>query len=153
MKATRHLIVAEGTLAKLIERSAAPAWAAVAAERIRESDPSVEARLRDERDLARAFVTVTSASRALTELCLAEPAALDVLADLDRRRALDDGDVDTLRRWKRLELLRIAARDLLGVDDLEAVGRALAGLADEVLGAACRLAAAPDLAVIGLGRP
>ena len=70
------MIVAEGTLAKLIERSAAPAWAAVAAERIRESDPSVEARLRDERELARAFVTVTSASRALTELCLAEPAAL-----------------------------------------------------------------------------
>src|SRR5207302_3218321 len=114
--------------------------------------PDVFARLADDPGLAKAFVTVTSASRSLTELCLAEPAALDVLADLDRAVPRDVHDVDTLRRWKRLELLRIAARDLLGIDDLTAVGQGLAALAEEVLRSACRLADASALAVIGMGK-
>src|SRR5205085_11839766 len=54
--------------------------------------------------------------------------------------------------WKRLELLRIAARDLLGTDDLPAVGRRLAVLAEDVLAGACRLEAASGLAVIGMGK-
>ncbi|MCU1448446.1 MAG: glutamate-ammonia-ligase adenylyltransferase [Acidimicrobiales bacterium] len=139
-------------LAQLIERSAAPAWAGVAAERIGEADPGIADRLRADDALAEAFVTVASASRALTELCLSDPAALDVLSQLDLRVALEVDDVDALRRWKRLELLRIAARDLLGMDDLVTVGRALANLADDVLGAACRLAGAMELAVIGMGK-
>ena len=142
----------EQGLAQLIEHSAAPAWAAVAAERMAETDPGVAARLRADGRLAEAFVTVTSASRALTELCVAEPAGLDVLDDLDHRLPLAGSDVDTLRRWKRLELLRIAARDLLEIDDLERVGQALAAMADEVLGAACTLAGAGGLAVIGMGK-
>jgi [glutamine synthetase] adenylyltransferase / [glutamine synthetase]-adenylyl-L-tyrosine phosphorylase len=144
--------VVERALTQLIEHSAAPAWAAVAAERIGETGPEVSARLRDDRALAEAFITVTSASRSLTELCVAEPAALDVLADLDRALPHEVDDVDSLRRWKRLELLRIAARDLLGFDDLVAVGQSLAALADGVLQAACRLADARDLAVVSMGK-
>jgi [glutamine synthetase] adenylyltransferase / [glutamine synthetase]-adenylyl-L-tyrosine phosphorylase len=144
--------VAGRALAQLIERSAAPAWAAVAAERIGEADPAVVDRFRDDPALAEAFVTVTSASRALTELCLSDAAALDVLADLDRPVAFDIDDVDVLRRWKRLELLRIAARDLVGIDDLTAVGQALAATADVVLRHAVGLAGAPGLAVIGMGK-
>ena len=142
----------EGALTQLIERSAAPAWAAVAAERVGETGPDVLARLRDDPALAEAFITVTSASRALTELCVAEPAALDVLADLDHAVNVEVDDTGSLRRWKRLELLRIAARDLLGLDDLVLVGQSLAALADGVLDAACRLADARDLAVIGMGK-
>ena len=42
-----------------------------------------------------------------------------------------------LVRWKRRELLRIMARDLLGLDDLDR-SAALAALATAVLGAAVR---------------
>ena len=144
--------MAERALTQLIEHSAAPAWAAVAAERIGDADPAVVDRFREDGGLAAAFVTVTSASRALTELCLADPVALDVLADLERPVSFDVDDTDALRRWKRLELLRIAARDLLGLDDLAAVGEGLAATADAVLRHAGRLAGAPDLVVIGMGK-
>src|SRR3954451_910632 len=105
--ATRHWPVVERSqaLAQLIDRTAAPAWAGVAVERLRESNPDAAAQLDVDTELAEAFVTVTSASRSLTELCIAEPAALDVLGDLGTRRPVEAGDVGSLRRWKRLELL------------------------------------------------
>jgi glutamate-ammonia-ligase adenylyltransferase len=46
----------------------------------------------------------------------------------------------------------VAARDLLGVDDLSAVGQQLATMADTVLDHAVRLAGAHSLAVIGMGK-
>ena len=49
-----------------------------------------------------------------------------------------------LRRWKRREFLRIAARDLLGLADLPTVGRELAALAEVCLGAALALAEPDD---------
>ncbi len=62
-------------------------------------------------------------------------------------------DPDGLRRWKRREYLRIAARDLLGVADLPAVGRELAALAEVCLRRALLLAAPETpLAVIGMGK-
>jgi len=137
-----------------VERSAAPAAVRVALERLTEDDPGLAGRLEEEDGLRAAVVAVTAASRSLTELCLADPAAIEVLADLERRPVLDHGG--DLRRWKRLELLRIAARDLLGHDDLPAVGGALARLAREVLQAACEAAGATGetegLAVIGMGK-
>ena len=133
-------------LARLIEQSAAPPATALALERLAEPHPDLAARIEDDHRLGEALAAVASASRALTELCLSEPTALDVLADLERRPEPAVGDVDALRRWKRLELLRIAARDLLGLDDLGAVGRALAAMADDVLDAACRLGEAVGLA-------
>ena len=68
------------------------------------------------------------------------PAALDVLDALDRPVVIDGTDPAALARSKRLELLRIAARDLLGMDALEDVGRALADMAAGVLEAAWALA-------------
>ena len=60
-----------------------------------------------------------------------------MLADLDAPSpagpVAEAEDVDDLVRRKRLEQLRIAARDLLGLDDLEATTAALAELAADVL--------------------
>jgi glutamate-ammonia-ligase adenylyltransferase len=95
---------------------------------------------------------VTSASRSLTRLLEADPAALDVLADLGTRVADAPADAAALVRGKRLELLRIAARDLTGLDPLEATGAALAELGRHVLAASLRLAGAERLAVIGMGK-
>ena len=69
---------------------------------------------------------MVAASNSLGRLCTADPKALDVLDALDQAVAIDSADPDALARSKRLELLRIAARDLLGMDALEDVGRALA---------------------------
>ena len=140
-------------LQKVIERSAAPAAVDVALQRLLEERPELEARLEDDHPLREALVAVVAASRSLTDLCLVEPEALEVLADLDRRPPPgDDLSKDALRRWKRLELLRIAARDLIGTDDLPEVGAGLARMAGDVLDAACTLAEAAGLAVIGMGK-
>jgi len=150
-------------LKSVIERSASPAAVAVAIERLSESVPGLKDRLSDDLALRDALIAIVAASRSLTELLVSDPAALEVVADLEQRPVLhavptlDAGptsaDATDLRRWKRLELLRIAARDLTGIDDLPAVGRALARLADEVLQAAAASAeAVPGLAVIGMGK-
>jgi glutamate-ammonia-ligase adenylyltransferase len=64
------------------------------------------------------------------------------------------GSVSELAAWNRLEYLRIAARDLTGRDELEAVGRNLAALADDSLGAAWTLSgpAVAGIAIIGMGK-
>ncbi len=151
-------------LRSTIERSAAPAAVAVAIERMAERDPSIVERLTDDVALGDAVVAVTAASRSLAELCVSEPAAVEVLAHLDRRpRLAGPADVEELAGWKRLEMLRIAGRDLVGLDDLPTVGRALALLAGEVLEASCALVGLADaggnmadaggnLAVIGMGK-
>src|SRR5207248_7733868 len=64
----------------------------------------------------------------------------------------DAADTASLAAWKRLELLRIAGRDLTERDDLEAVGANLARLAEDVLAAAWRLSGEPPMAVIGMGK-
>jgi glutamate-ammonia-ligase adenylyltransferase len=140
-------------LRKAIERSAVPATVAVAVDRLAERDPSTLDRLEGDAGLRDALVAVTAASRSLGELCLADPCAIEVLAHLDDRpdrEAIET--VEDLSRWKRLELLRIAGRDLVGCDDLPVVGCALARLAAEVLQVACALAGPEGLAVIGMGK-
>src|SRR5919199_3023239 len=140
-------------LDEAVEHSAAPAVVTVALQRLTEAHAGLADRLVEDDGLRRALVAVVAASRSLTDVCVTEPAALDVLADLERRPSLGSFDsVEELRRWKRLELLRIAARDLIGIDHLPAVGRALARLAAEVLDGACALADAAHLAVIGMGK-
>jgi glutamate-ammonia-ligase adenylyltransferase len=58
-----------------------------------------------------------------------------------------------LRRYKRRELLRIGARDLLGHASVETTGRELADLADASIEAALRSLDPPvPFAVIGMGR-
>ena len=88
--------------------------------------------------LALALVQVSAASDVLGRLCVVDPAALDVLDELHRPVTIDTTDPAALARSKRLELLRIAGRDLLGLDALETVGVALADLAEQVLSGAVR---------------
>ena len=140
------------TLTETVERSAAPAAVAVAIERLVEAHAGLATRLDDDRGLRDAIVAVTAASRALTDVCLSDARAIEVLAALDRRPALETEDAAALARWKRLELLRIAAGDLLGRDGLETVVGALTALAGDVLDAAWRLAGEPPLAVIAMGK-
>jgi [glutamine synthetase] adenylyltransferase / [glutamine synthetase]-adenylyl-L-tyrosine phosphorylase len=148
-------------LLESVTRSAAPAIAGRVIERLAERRPDAVDRLvtHDGLRLAgRGLVAVAAASNALGRLCLADESALDVLDALDRPVPLaSTGDVEALSRAKRLELLRIAARDLLGLDDLEAVGHALATMAEAVLDRAVTLArpasvAGDAFAVIGMGK-
>jgi len=101
-----------------------------------------------------------------------QPGFLDVLADDDAlattptRADLIDDALDTLdwrgddkarrtglRRFKRRELLRIGARDLLGFADLATVGAELSNLADSTVEAALQSLEPPlPFAVIGVGR-
>ncbi|HXQ62566.1 MAG TPA: bifunctional [glutamine synthetase] adenylyltransferase/[glutamine synthetase]-adenylyl-L-tyrosine phosphorylase [Acidimicrobiales bacterium] len=146
-------------LAGAAERSAAPDTVSVALIRVIEERPDVADRLVDGRDptaLARAFITVAAASNSLGRLCAADAGAIDVLDALDSPVVIDATDPGSLARSKRLELLRIAARDLLGMDALEDVGRALADMAARVLDGACSLSTGGTdtgaFAVIGMGK-
>jgi [glutamine synthetase] adenylyltransferase / [glutamine synthetase]-adenylyl-L-tyrosine phosphorylase len=68
-------------------------------------------------------------------------------------RADEEERREGLRRFKRRELLRISAGDLLGFASLEQVGRELAALADASLEATLRgLEPSLPFAIIGLGR-
>ncbi len=146
--------MASPALQEAAERSAAPAAVAVALDRLVDAHPGLGDQLAIDHQLRDAVVAVTGASRSLTDLLIADPGALEVLAHLDDRPVLATPPVSAndVRRWKQHELLRIAARDLVGIDDLPVVGRALSALAAEVLQAAITIAGAEELAVIGMGK-
>ena len=145
-------------LAELADRSAAPTGVAALLLRLAEERPAAFDTLLDAgapTPLAVALVRVAGASNALGRLCAVDPAALEVLGALDEPVALDAADAGALARAKRLELLRIAARDLLGQDDLDTVGVSLAALAEGVLQGAVALSAregSAPLAVVGMGK-
>ncbi len=82
------------------------------------------------------------------------PTQCRVLAALDRRPPVTGATVEELVRWKDLEELRIAARDLLDLDPVEVTVAAISALATDVVEAALRLVGAggPPLAVIGMGK-
>jgi [glutamine synthetase] adenylyltransferase / [glutamine synthetase]-adenylyl-L-tyrosine phosphorylase len=139
-----------------IERSAAPQAVEAFFDRLLAQRPErAELLLEDDPShaVAGALIAVVAASNALARLCLTDRDALVVLGTLDRTAVIDATDAQSLARTKRLELLRIAARDLLGMDRLEEVGAALAALAATVLSGAYALSdpTAP-LAVIGMGK-
>jgi glutamate-ammonia-ligase adenylyltransferase len=147
-------------LADLVERSAHPAAVRAALHRL---DGGVADRLAASPALAEAVVAVVAASRSATRLIETEPAALDVLADVDGASPADDGagltgavagagDPDELAQAKRLAQLHITARDLLGRATVEETTTALADLAAAVLRAAVRLAGAEGMAVVGMGK-
>ena len=148
------LSVADPVVAEAVERSADPVSAALAMGRITDHRSDLAERLHNESDLLQTIVAVGAASPHLTRLLVTDDAAIDVLDHLEIRPAIDRDDAACLARWKRLELLRIAARDLLGMDRLEATGSALAQLADDVLVDSVRLAGldGADLAVIAMGK-
>ncbi len=139
------------------DASAAPAAVRSAFEWLLERDDTA-ARLDADPQLAFRSATVMGVSRSLTRLIESDPLALDILVDLDTRpdlvalRASDDDPVQALVRWKHLEHLRIAARDVAGHDDLETVGANLSNLAADVLGEAHRIVDGDGLAVVGMGK-
>lgn len=153
--------------------SAAPEAVRLLFERLVTGQPGATTaaeRLAADPALASTAAAVAAASRSLGRLLVTDPDAVAVLADaasdpaqetaalVDPSLGCDGGD---LARRKRLGLLRIAARDLAGLDSLEGVGEALSVLADGVLAAACRVAgcgpggadpAGSELAVIAMGK-
>ena len=143
MPATRQELVAE------LAACADPARAELGLSRLFETVPDAQERLRASPTLARTVITVMAASPFLTRTCVTGPMALDVLAQLDVPLA----PLAPLSRWKGLELLRIAARDLSGEIPLEAVGSALADLADGVLRTAtASTGVGDDMAVVAMGK-
>lgn len=144
-------------LADAADGSASPSAVRAALDRLVEDDPSTQDRFAADPDLLHATATVMAASRSLTRLLESTPAALDVLSQLDVRPPRLVTDVESLVQWKQLEYLRIAARDLIGRDELEATGGALAQLAVDVLDDGHRLtgldgADHDGLATIGMGK-
>ncbi|MEJ7845633.1 MAG: bifunctional [glutamine synthetase] adenylyltransferase/[glutamine synthetase]-adenylyl-L-tyrosine phosphorylase [Acidimicrobiales bacterium] len=121
--------------------------------RIGDERPDAAARLAADPCLAAAAVAVLAAGRWLAPVVERDPLALDVLADLDAATPVTaGGGAAALLRWYRLDLLRIAARDLVGLDPLEVTGIGLAASAAALLDGALRLAGADGAAVIGMGK-
>ncbi len=147
-------------LARVVDQSAAPVLAQATVSRIFDRFDGAADRLCDSdgpTSLGRALVAVVAGSNALARVCQRDPRALDVLETLDRVVELDETDREGLARTKQLELLRIAARDLLGMDGLDEVGLSLARLADGVLKKSIRIACRADpgverLAVVAMGK-
>jgi glutamate-ammonia-ligase adenylyltransferase len=128
------------------------------------TQPVVEALLADDADFGRALVVVAAASGSLTSVLERDAAAPGMLASSALRTTVDyahdvaalahaDDPASALRQWKHRQLLRIAARDLLGIANLRVVAEELAELAAACLDFAVHVAA-PDirLAVIGMGK-
>jgi len=139
-------------LSDVADRTARPAAVRAALERLVEDQPALADELTADRRLLDALARVIDASPALTRLLHADGQALDVLRRLDERADTEVHDADALVAWKRRELLRIAARDLTGLDGLEQVAASLALLGDDVLSGALALAGQDGLAVIGMGK-
>lgn len=149
-------------LPELIARSADPREAALVVERVCGARTDAADRLETDARLRTALVTVGVASPWLARVCAVDDLALDVLADLGRPLDLEPSALHSLggdqpggllARAKRLEVLRIAARDLLGIDGLETVGANLALLAGALLNAAAVLTVTDTgVAVIGMGK-
>jgi glutamate-ammonia-ligase adenylyltransferase len=153
-------------VAGALEHAADPHGARTVLARILEQQPALADELRDDRTVRDALIAVACASRSLSTALAHDPGMVAPLRDghelaTERtvdgfRRSIDAAgitDPDELRIWKRRELLRIAARDLLRVADLPAVGRELAALAEVCLQEALRLVEAEvELAVVAMGK-
>ena len=153
-------------LATAIERSADARTARMLLERAVEEHPGLADELAIDPLVRDGLVALACASRSLSSAIVADDSLLDPLRDPDdfaRERTVEsyrtswddvpEQDAQTLRRWKRRELLRVAVRDLLGTADMPAVGRELAALAAVCLEAALAIVdPAVRFAVIGMGK-
>jgi glutamate-ammonia-ligase adenylyltransferase len=149
-----------------LDRAADPLLARGVLERIVEAHPELGDELVQRRLVRDGLVALACASRSLSTAILGDAALLDPLRDPDGFAAERDvagfgtswgshadQSAAGLRHWKRRELLRIAARDLLGAADLPAVGRELAALAEVCLRAALAIVDADTpLTVVGMGK-
>ena len=153
-------------LDELVRGSAAPDSVRLVADQLFAAFPQARERLESEPALAARFAAVADASHSLSRVIVTDPAALDVLAELDapspgplaapgpmRWDPARADDVEDLVRRKHLCLLEVAAKDLNGLSDLEQVTGSLSIIADRVLAGAIRLAGADNgLAVIAMGK-
>jgi glutamate-ammonia-ligase adenylyltransferase len=140
-------------LAVDIEHTAAPDLVRRAVERVTGAQPRSMRWIETNPTFGSALVAVAGASNSLVRLVEQHADALAILTDLETRPPLDPAiDPDGLAHWKRLEFLRIAARDLMGLDSLETVGLALSAMAADVFGIAGRIAHADHISVIGMGK-
>jgi glutamate-ammonia-ligase adenylyltransferase len=130
------------------------------------------ATFRDMPGAAERVCSVLGSSRLVGDALLRQPEVVELLGDDDwlvrerspgelREAALEtlrwrddaEGRRAGLRRFKRRELLRIGARDVLGLADLDTTARELSDLADASLEAALEmLEPAVPFAMIGMGR-
>jgi glutamate-ammonia-ligase adenylyltransferase len=159
-------VLESAALAAAIERSADAPTARTVLARVVEASPALADELLSDALLRDGLIALACASRSLSSAVIADPTLLDALRDPDAFKHEQDADAyrvawresgandeGGLRRWKRRELLRTAARDLLGVADLPAVGRELAALAQVCLEAALVFAECDQpFAVIGMGK-
>jgi glutamate-ammonia-ligase adenylyltransferase len=95
---------------------------------------------------------VLASSPLLSPALFGDERALDRLADLDHAAPVEGGTADELTAWKQRELLRIAARDLLGEADFETTVASISTVATTTLTAALALADAERLAVVAMGK-
>lgn len=145
-------MAAPRSLRDRVARAADPARADTVLARLAEARPDDARRVEEDDGLAAAVVAVAGASGWLGRLLVQDAAALDVLGALDTAPPLEAEDPAALARWRRREHLRIAARDLTGLDPVEATMAAVTAMAARVLQRAVELAGADDLAVIGMGK-
>ncbi len=131
-----------------VAASADPERVALGLDRLQQHLPDAIGRAREDPLLRRRLVAALASGPFLTRICATDPMAPDVLADA----TCSVEPLRPLARWKALELLRVAVLDLTGELGLEAVGEALAALADGLLQAACADAGVSGLAVIGMGK-
>jgi glutamate-ammonia-ligase adenylyltransferase len=166
--ADRDGVLDQGALADAIEHAADATAARTLVARVVEAHPDVAEELSTNGLLRDGLVALACASRSLSSSVVADASMLDPLRDPSAfavEMTVDDyrdawekfGRADDvgLRRWKRRELLRTAARDLLGSADLPTVGRELAALAQVCLEAALSFTGdgtTASLAVIGMGK-
>lgn len=160
---------AEPAAARLVrELAGAPnaAHAVRALARVAAAQPQAREWLGDSPSLAARAAAVVGASDALAELLqrreelladlAGDLAAWDAAAVRERgRRALAaDDPAEALARLQRQGLLRIAARDLLGMVDTPGAAAELSDLADGLIDAVCAHVAEEGarLAVIGMGK-
>ncbi|MGK2957141.1 MAG: bifunctional [glutamine synthetase] adenylyltransferase/[glutamine synthetase]-adenylyl-L-tyrosine phosphorylase [Acidimicrobiales bacterium] len=152
---SRTIGSSEPLLGQDIDRSADPPSVARALERLSETQSGLCGELEENVLLRQRVIAVCAASRSLTTLLVSDPIAIEVLRNLDTRPPLPlDSDLneDSLRKWKTHEYLRIAARDLTGLNDLPTVAGLISDLARDVLISSRQLAGAKNLLVVGMGK-
>ncbi|MFN8027588.1 MAG: hypothetical protein U0W40_14885 [Acidimicrobiia bacterium] len=165
------MVAGSGTdaLTAAVEHSADAATARIVVDRLVEARPTMRSLLGTDATVREGVLALAGASRSLTSAFVADPSLLDCLLDRDHlareqseaelraswsaHARAHGADEHELRRWKRATLLRVAARDLLGLADMPAVGRELAALAAVCLEAAVAIVDPPEpFAVIAMGK-
>ncbi len=156
----------------LIAASPSPRIAAITIEDLFDAQPGLAERVDSDPGLAKALVAVLSYSRFFSRLCRRDPRSIEVLANLDKRVDLEamtggeghpqgvwnkGGSVGetsnhAIADWKNLEMLRIAARDLLGLDDFETVAASISDVAIQVIASLWDRSGLEEVCIVGMGK-